>query len=301
MSQFWVFQNKESAIKGSSQPPLITKEIDGCFNLTNTYRQDSDIIRHFGDAESAVRARFDDSTGELLKDDESYLSDLMNSKFPSGTGANTAWFVSNCNHTASAVRRFDFGQSLIDAGLQLYAEGSCFGHRTVKAFGKKTIGLSGEYPTAKLKFYLSFENAYHCNDYISEKFWRNAIGQKQVPIVFGPHINDVLAVAPPNSFIHAEEFDTPQELVEYISYLDGNDTAYLEYHQWRTLYPPGRHRSVDTLQHMGTGERSLCELCRLIRDKRATNEKQFYKSVINLTRRNPKVIMNYILPQGLNV
>lgn len=59
---------------------------------------------------------------------------------------------------------------------------------------------------AKYKFYLSFENSIHCNDYISEKFWRNALGGGAVPVVFGPHIDDVRAIAPPKSFIHAEEF-----------------------------------------------------------------------------------------------
>ena len=70
-----------------------------------------------------------------------------------------------------------------------------------------------------MKFYLAFENAYHCTDYISEKFWRNAFGSNLVPIVWGPHIDDIRAVAPPNSFIHAEEFETAQDIVDYINYL----------------------------------------------------------------------------------
>ena len=53
-SQFWVFQNKESAIKGSLQPEIMTEDIDGAFNLTNTYRRDSDVTRRFGDIERMV-------------------------------------------------------------------------------------------------------------------------------------------------------------------------------------------------------------------------------------------------------
>ena len=45
-------------------------------------------------------------------------------------------------------------------------------------------------------------------------------------------------MAPPNSFIHAEDFKSPEELVKYLDYLDGNDTAYLEYHAWRNMSPP---------------------------------------------------------------
>ena len=31
-----------------------------------------------------------------------------------------------------------------------------------------------------------------------------------------PHSDDVTAVAPPNSFIHAEDFKSPEELVKYL-------------------------------------------------------------------------------------
>ena len=31
----------------------------------------------------------------------------------------------------------------------------------------------------------------HCNDYVSEKFWRNSLTQFMVPIVYGPHPDDV--------------------------------------------------------------------------------------------------------------
>ena len=72
-SQFWVFQNKESATKSFRQPSYIEAEIDGCFNLTNTYRLDSDIVRPFETAENAIlKARFHPKSGELLQDDASY-------------------------------------------------------------------------------------------------------------------------------------------------------------------------------------------------------------------------------------
>ena len=93
-------------------------------------------------------------------------------------------------------------------------------------------GLIAEY-----KFYLAFENSIHCNDYVSEKFWRNGLGSGAVPIVYGPLKQDVLDIAPINSFIHAEDFERPEALVEYLNYLDGNDTAYLEYHHWVSLLP----------------------------------------------------------------
>ena len=44
-------------------------------------------------------------------------------------------------------------------------------------------------------------------------------------------------MAPPNSYIHVEDFDTPHELAKYLDYLDKNETAYAEYHQWRAMEP----------------------------------------------------------------
>ena len=99
-------------------------------------------------------------------------------------------------------------------------------------------------PLASYKFYLAFENSIHCNDYISEKFWRNSLDQGLVPIVFGPHPDDLAAVAPPNSFIHVENFATKAELVDYLEYLNVNDTAYLAYHQWRLTTPATEHDST---------------------------------------------------------
>jgi len=55
-------------------------------------------------------------------------------------------------------------------------------------------------------------------------------------------------------------------------------TAYLEYHQWRTLYP-SEHIPPLPLQRMGVEYRTFCELCRIIRDRRKNGEKQYYKSV----------------------
>ena len=144
---------------------------------------------------------------------------------PSGSEFNTAWFVSNCNHTSGALKRWEYGQSLMQAGLKLYGEGACFEKTTVRNFGKspKKEDFEKMFQLEKMKFYLAFENAYHCTDYVSEKFWRNSFNSKLIPIVYGPHPDDVEAVAPPNSYIHSENFESPAELVGYMTWLDNND------------------------------------------------------------------------------
>ena len=59
--------------------------------------------------------------------------------------------------------------------------GDCFGRNTRTS--KAPWGANGE--ISRHKFYLAFENSIHCNDYISEKFWRNALSSGAVPVVYG--------------------------------------------------------------------------------------------------------------------
>ncbi|PIK59360.1 putative glycoprotein 3-alpha-L-fucosyltransferase A-like [Apostichopus japonicus] len=83
------------------------------------------------------------------------------------------------------------------------------------------------------KFYLALENSC-CKEYISEKLWRTLI-LNTVPIVIGPQKRDYLNLAPPNSFIYADDFESMQDLVSYLKYVDSNDTLYNEYFKWREV------------------------------------------------------------------
>lgn len=78
-SQFWVFQNKESAIKNiENQPWMMDPKLDAAFNLTISYRRDSDIVRKYGMTENILRiSRFNFFTGKFLKNDTDYLADLI--------------------------------------------------------------------------------------------------------------------------------------------------------------------------------------------------------------------------------
>ncbi|VDP52817.1 unnamed protein product [Schistosoma mattheei] len=95
------------------------------------------------------------------------------------------------------------------------------------------------------KFYLSFENSL-CSWYITEKLYKNALKSMSdglsyflyisrndiLPIVMGASIEEYQRVAPPYSFIHVDQFESPGKLAEYLKYLDKNDTAYNEYFAW---------------------------------------------------------------------
>ncbi|KAL7058512.1 hypothetical protein AAHC03_016959 [Spirometra sp. Aus1] len=82
------------------------------------------------------------------------------------------------------------------------------------------------------KFYLAFENS-NCKDYITEKLFINALMYNMLPVVMGAPRSSYCALAPPNSFIHVDDFSSPAALADYLHWLDRNDTAYASYFAWQ--------------------------------------------------------------------
>ena len=124
-TQFWVWLNRESAIKQGTEPSVVSNEIDSAFNLTISYRSDSDVIRHSADIESVLwSSRLSEETGELLFSDEKFFEEMMSKKNTSKY--HTVWLVSDCDHTPGALLRWEYGKKLIIAGLKLHGEGKCF-------------------------------------------------------------------------------------------------------------------------------------------------------------------------------
>ena len=120
----------------------------------------------------------------------------------------------------------------------------------------------------RYKFYLSFENSYHCKDYMSEKLWRNALYSGSVLITLGAKREDVAAVLPPKSYLHVDDFKSPEDLVKYMRFLDKNITAYAEYLNWRTwlrffdkngVYNPADPDVKQKLSEVSEEERSIVD------------------------------------------
>ena len=139
------------------------------------------------------------------------------------------WFVSQCSYTNGARKRLAYAKELRKAGIDFDGYGRCFPE-------SKKISRDNSLEVTAIKehkFYFAFENGLHCKDYITEKFWHKGLGCDAVPIVWGPTKEDVLAVAPLDSFIFAEDFETPAKLAEYLKFVDSNDTEYRKYFRWR--------------------------------------------------------------------
>ncbi|KAH7697392.1 glycoprotein 3-alpha-L-fucosyltransferase A, partial [Aphelenchoides avenae] len=63
--------------------------------------------------------------------------------------------------------------------------------------------------------------------------------------------------APMNSFIAIDDYKTPADLADYLKYLVGNRTAYMEYFAWRNEAP----MRVWTAESLTT---RFCHLCRAL-------------------------------------
>jgi glycoprotein 3-alpha-L-fucosyltransferase len=72
-------------------------------------------------------------------------------------------------------------------------------------------------------------------------------------VVLGAHPEDYKAVAPPNSYIHVEDFKSIKDLAEYLTLLDNNDVLYNEYFEYK---------QVGEVIHVW--EQFFCRLCSIL-------------------------------------
>merc|ERR1712142_809385 len=99
--------------------------------------------------------------------------------YDSGKTRPIAWFASHCN---SATKRELFVRKLREH-IEVDVYGACGSYQCKGALHDKT-DICVQLLSNQYKFYLALENSY-CEDYITEKFYRNLYAAEVVPIVFG--------------------------------------------------------------------------------------------------------------------
>uniref|UniRef100_A0A8D0HPD0 GDP-fucose protein O-fucosyltransferase n=1 Tax=Sphenodon punctatus TaxID=8508 RepID=A0A8D0HPD0_SPHPU len=104
-------------------------------------------------------------------------------------------------------------------------------HIQVDSYGKSTTEDS-EFMTfiSRYKFHLAMENAL-CNDYMTEKLWR-PMHLGAIPVYRGsPSVQDWM----PNnlSIVLVDDFGSPQQLAEFLNFLDKNGDEYLKYVEYK--------------------------------------------------------------------
>ena len=223
--QKWVFFTRESPIhtKRNAWPPDKYRNIT--YDYTMTVSKQADIPNPYGyyDAHNPeVRAEGDHD-------------------WTRGKSRLIAWVASNCNRPS--YRRLDFVQAL-SKQIKVNMYGKCGDKKCPKDSDECEEIIRSH------KFYLALENC-ECRDYFTEKFW-NSLKRGVVPLVYGAPKEDYARVAPPNSFIHLQDFASLTELADYIRLVDSNDTLYNSFFEWKQQgsVVPLRLRDILTPQYM---------------------------------------------------
>ncbi|CAI5441805.1 unnamed protein product [Caenorhabditis angaria] len=160
-----------------------------------------------------------------------------------------AWYVSHCSTNS---RREVFVDRL-NKYFEVDKYGSCSDLKCPRKGNCENM-LDNDY-----FFYVAFENSI-CKDYVTEKLWNQGFQKTIVPLVMKRSL--VEPFVPPNSFIAIDDFKSVKEMGEYLHYLMKNQTAYLEYFEWKRDYQvvflDGQNH--DVLEKPW----GVCQICRIL-------------------------------------
>ncbi|XP_037822771.1 LOW QUALITY PROTEIN: glycoprotein 3-alpha-L-fucosyltransferase A-like [Lucilia sericata] len=217
-------------------------KVPDAINWTATYRRDSDIVAPY---EKWV---YYDSRVHQQEQDRNYAANKTKK---------VAWFVSNCG---ARNGRLQFAHELgkyIDVDIY----GACGNYKCSRVNADKCFEmLDRDY-----KFYLAFENS-NCKDYITEKFFVNALNRNILPIVMGARPEDYEVGAPERSYIHVDEFASASELADYLHILDNDEKLYNSYFNWK-----GTGEFINTYY--------WCRVCSSLHDEESLRKPRWYTDV----------------------
>ncbi|XP_069942370.1 4-galactosyl-N-acetylglucosaminide 3-alpha-L-fucosyltransferase FUT6-like [Cherax quadricarinatus] len=238
LSQPWIMFEVETYLKGNIMFHNDYKSLDGVFNRTMHYRQDSDVHLLHG---FVVRRGRETSLLPPTWRRQPELQQINN------TQNLAVAFVSNCKDNSGRLKYIEALKK--HAPIDVY--GKCgslkCGHSLYTHHGYR-IDLEPcmQYAGHHYLFYLAFENAL-CKDYVTEKLY-NLLYYPIVPVVLGAA--DYSTLLPPGSYISAQDY-TPEQLAQKLKYLADHPKEYKAYLSWRHYYQPSTTG----------GSRILCDLC----------------------------------------
>lgn len=236
-AQKWIWLNYESP----THTPGLWR-FEGIFNLTMSYRSDSDIFLPYGYL--VPRAL----TGSGLQN--RFAHPLRG---PSHSSLNrrrlVTWVISNWSESHARVALY--------YQLRRYIQIDVYG----RAGRPVPVGTSVVHLIGRYTFYLALENSQH-TDYITEKLW-NAVKAGAVPVVLGPSRQNYERFLPPEAFIHVDDFSTVRELARYLLMLRRSPAKMRRHLDWRGSY---------SLHQPAFWDEHYCTACRAVRSARGSTD-----------------------------
>lgn len=218
--QLYVFVSQESP----ATTKHYLKDESFFYNLTMTYRLDSDVIFPYGYFRDKRTHQIiaPNLKPNWIEPNKTYTNQKLLKKIQ-GKTKTAAWFASNCNTLSWRENLVRDIQMFMDVDVY----GKC-GNLTCSRYSPECDAfLNNDY-----KFYFSFENAL-CKDYITEKVFEQ-MERDIIPVVFGgANYNKFL---PPHSYIDVEQFSNVRTLVEFLERLGGSPEEYVKYFWWKEHY-----------------------------------------------------------------
>lgn len=230
-AQAWIWLNYESP---THTPNLSLFE--GVFNLTMSYRADSNIFLPYG----YLVPRAHGSEGGGVAPCAPPASPLLRPNL-------VAWVVSNWQESHARVAFYYELSQHVDVDVY----GDVYGEPLPRGEGS-VVRLVSQY-----QFYLSLENSQH-TDYITEKLW-NALRAGAIPVVLGPSRENYERFLPPEAFIHVDDFSTVHGLAQYLNTLRGNLELLRHHLDWRDRY--SIHQPEFWTEH-------FCTACKAVKEGR---------------------------------
>ncbi|XP_041654211.1 alpha-(1,3)-fucosyltransferase 4-like [Cheilinus undulatus] len=237
-AQKWIWMNYESP----AHTPRLWR-FDGVFNLTLTYRTDSDIFLPYGYLVPHKHKTLHKQFAHPLHAPS--RSQLLRPRL-------LAWVISNWSESHARVAFY--------YQLRRYIKVDVFGRA-----GRPLPDDSGSGSVVRMlgryQFYLALENSQH-TDYITEKLW-NAVLAGSIPVVLGPTRENYERFLPPEAFIHVDDFPTARELARYLLRLRRDPARLRQHLDWREGY--SLHQPSFWAEH-------YCTACRAVRRTRGRTD-----------------------------
>ncbi|CAL8353562.1 unnamed protein product [Lota lota] len=242
-AQKWIWMNFESPTHTRG-----LRQLEGVFNLTMSYRTDSDIFLPYGFLVPFPHKTQEPRKRLALRNPSYHRPHLV------------AWVISNWAESQGRVAFY--------YQLARYVRVDVFGRagRSVPR-GDSVVQLAKRY-----QFYLALENSRH-TDYITEKLW-NAVLAGAVPVVLGPPRDNYERFLPPEAFIHVDDFPSVGGLARYLLLLRASPALLRRHLAWRTGF---------RVQQPAFWGEHFCSACRAVgnlkgRTNRVTHLAKWFRS-----------------------